>query len=107
MAADYRETQLKNIRPGMTADIYLMSGTAQHFEGVVDSTGYGVTFDPSILGPITQQGLPDAQRTLNWVHLASRYPVRIRVLHPVDDSLRIGENASVIVHSQSTDRASR
>ncbi|MGC2656343.1 MAG: biotin/lipoyl-binding protein [Bryobacteraceae bacterium] len=107
VAADYRETQLKNIRPGMTADIYLMSGTAQHFEGVVDSTGYGVTFDPSILGPITQQGLPDAQRTLNWVHLASRYPVRIRVLHPVDDSLRIGENASVIVHSQSTDRANR
>jgi multidrug efflux system membrane fusion protein len=107
VAANYRETQLKNIRPGMAADVYLMSGPEQHFEGVVDSTGYGVTLDPSVLGTITQQGLPDAQRTLNWVHLASRYPVRIKILHPVGDLLRIGENAAVIVRARAIHKTDR
>jgi multidrug efflux system membrane fusion protein len=107
VAANYRETQLKNIRPGMAADVYLMSGPEQHFEAVVDSTGYGVALDPSVLGTITQQGLPDAQRTLNWVHLASRYPVRIKILHPVGDLLRIGENAAVIVRARAIYKADR
>jgi multidrug efflux system membrane fusion protein len=94
--ANYRETQLKNIKAGMHADVYLMSTAGTRFKAVVDSTGYGVVPDPTILGPLTQ-GLPDAQRTLNWVHLASRYPVRIRILDPGGDSLRIGENAVVTV----------
>ncbi len=97
VVANFRETQLKNVLPGMAADVFLMSRPDEHFQGVVDSTAYGVTFDPTVLGTLTQQGLPDAQRTLNWVHLASRYPVRVRVLHPVSDLLRIGENAAVIV----------
>ena len=96
--ANYRETQLKNIRPGMHADIYVMSKADKHFDGTVDSTGYGVLPDPAILGVLTQ-GLPDAQRTLNWVHLASRYPVRIRVTNPVAELLRVGENAVVTVRA--------
>jgi hypothetical protein len=38
-------------------------------------------------------GLPDVQRTLNWVHLASRYPVRVRVENPPPElvsSQRVG-----------------
>ncbi len=97
--ANYRETQLQNIRPGMPADVYVMSNANRRFSGVVDSTGYGVIPDPAILGVLTS-GLPDAQRTLNWVHLASRYPVRIRITNPVDGSLRMGENAVVTVRSQ-------
>lgn len=96
VVANYRETQLKNVRPGMRADVYVMSSADRRFDGVVDSTGYGVVPDPAILGLLTQ-GLPDAQRTLNWVHLASRYPVRIRIVNPVGDLLRIGENAVVTV----------
>ena len=96
--ANYRETQLANIRPGMRADIYLLAKANRRFDGRVDSTGYGVAPDPAILGVLTP-GLPDAQRTLNWVHLASRYPVRIRILNPVSDLMRVGENAVVTVHS--------
>lgn len=94
--ANYRESQLTAIRPGMHVDVYVMSKPDKHFNGVVDSTGYGVVPDPAILGILTA-GLPDAQRTLNWVHLASRYPVRIRILDPVSELLRIGENAVVTV----------
>ena len=79
----------------MNADVWLMSESALKLNGVVESTGYGVVPDPAILGSVTQ-GLPDAQRTLNWVHLASRYPVRIR-LNDHSGRLRMGENAVVVV----------
>ncbi|HUO16678.1 MAG TPA: HlyD family efflux transporter periplasmic adaptor subunit [Verrucomicrobiae bacterium] len=94
--ANFRETQLKYVRPGMTADIYVMSDPGLRFTGVVESVGYGVTPDPSILGRITP-GLPDVQRTLSWVHLASRYPVRIRIESPPSDVIRLGESAVVVI----------
>jgi len=93
--ANFRETQLKYVQPGMTADVYVMSDPGLRFTGVVESTGYGVIPDPSILGRITS-GLPDVQRTLSWVHLASRYPVRIRIQSP-SDAIRLGESAVVVI----------
>ncbi|MGA9461823.1 MAG: biotin/lipoyl-binding protein [Terracidiphilus sp.] len=94
--ANFRETQLKHIQPGMAADIYFMSEPGLRFTGVVESIGYGVTPDPSILGRITP-GLPDVQRTLSWVRLASRYPVRIRIQSPPSDVIRLGESAVVVI----------
>jgi len=94
--ANFRETQLKHIQPGMTADIYVMSDSGFRLTGVVESTGYGVTPDPSFWGRITA-GLPDVQRTLSWVHLASRYPVRIRIQSPPSDAIRLGESAVVVI----------
>jgi multidrug efflux system membrane fusion protein len=37
------------------------------------------------------------QRTLNWVHLASRYPVRIRVENPAPELFRVSESAVAII----------
>ena len=94
--ANFRETQLHHIEPGMKADVYLMSHPSLHLHGVVDSTGFGVTPDADLIGRITQ-GLPDVQRTLNWVHLASRYPVRIRILDGPQQNFRLGESAVVVI----------
>jgi membrane fusion protein, multidrug efflux system len=94
--ANFRETQLKHVKPGMTADVYVMSDPGLRFAGVVESTGYGVTPDPTFWGRITP-GLPDVQRTLSWVHLASRYPVRIRIESPSPDVIRLGESAVVVI----------
>jgi membrane fusion protein, multidrug efflux system len=94
--ANFRETQLKHVRPGMTADVYVMSDSGLRLTGVVESIGYGVTPDPSLVGRIAS-GLPDVQRTLSWVHLASRYPVRIRIQSPPPDVIRLGESAVVVV----------
>jgi membrane fusion protein, multidrug efflux system len=94
--ANFRETQLKHIQPGMTADVYVMSDPGLRFTGVVESTGYGVIPDPSLLGRIAP-GLPDVQRTLSWVRLASRYPVRIRIQSPSSDVIRLGESAVVVI----------
>lgn len=97
VVANFRETQLQHIEPGMDVEVYTMSHPSERLDGVVESIGFGVTPDSNTVGSITD-GLPDAQRTLNWVHLASRYPVRIRILNPPNDLLRIGESSTVILH---------
>ena len=97
--ANFRETQLHHIRPGMEADIYILSRPDVRFRGVVDSVGYGVTPDSDLIGRLTP-GLPDVQRTLNWVHLASRFPVRVRLLDADQGSFRLGESAVVVIRGQ-------
>jgi multidrug efflux system membrane fusion protein len=94
--ANFREGQLRHIHPGMHAHIYIMSRPHESFSGVVDSIGFGVTPDADVIGHFGP-GLPDVQRTLNWVHLAARYPVRVRVENPPADVFRVGETAVVTV----------
>jgi membrane fusion protein, multidrug efflux system len=93
---NFREGELPHIKPGMRADVYVLSRPTVRFSGVVDSLGFGVTPDPDLIGTL-QPGLPDVQRTLNWVHLASRYPVRVRVENPPGDLFRIGESAVITI----------
>jgi membrane fusion protein, multidrug efflux system len=94
--ANFREGQLQHITPGMPADVYVLSKPNVRFAGVVDSIGFGVTPDADVIGRL-EPGLPDVQRTLNWVHLASRYPVRVRVENPPPDLFRVSESAVVII----------
>jgi membrane fusion protein, multidrug efflux system len=94
--ANFREGQLRHIHPGMRADVFIMSRPNRRFPAVVDSVGFGVTPDEDVIGKLGP-GLPDVQRTLNWVHLAARYPVRIRVLNPSPDLFRVGETAVVTI----------
>jgi multidrug efflux system membrane fusion protein len=96
---NFRESLLRRITPGMHADVYVLSRPDLRFSGVVDSVGFGVTPDPDIVGTL-QPGLPDLPRTLNWVHLASRYPVRVRVSNPPSDLFRIGESAIVTIRGE-------
>ena len=94
--ANFREGQLQHIAPGMRAEVYVMSKPDIRFTGVVDSIGFGVTPDADVVGRLAA-GLPDVQRTLNWVHLASRYPVRVRVENPSEDLFRVSESAVVVI----------
>jgi membrane fusion protein, multidrug efflux system len=95
--ANFRETQLHHIRPGMLADVYVMSRPGVRYKGVVDSVGFGVTPDTDLVGRLAAPGLPDVQRTLNWVHLASRFPVRVRIQNPPSEVFRLGESAVLII----------
>ena len=92
---NYRESQLNHIRPGMPADVYVMSKPTARIEGRVDSVGFGVVPEGSTAN--STGALPNIERTLNWVHLASRFPVRVRVESNVPDLLRIGESATITV----------
>ena len=97
VVANFRETQLKHVALGSSADVFLMSHETLPLHGVVESIGFGVTPDPSVAGALVP-GLPDVQRTLSWVHLAARYPVRIRIEAPPPNLLRIGQSAVAVVN---------
>lgn len=71
--ANFRETYVDVIKPGMTAEVYLMSYPNRRFRGVVQGIGWANHPDQGA----TVGVLPDVPRTLNWVRLASRFPVRI------------------------------
>jgi len=91
--AEYRESKLKRIRPGMHVEVYLMEHPSRRFNGVVASVGRGVfPEDGGVAG-----GLPNVDRTLNWVHLSARFPVRIRITDPDPEFFRIGATAITVV----------
>ena len=96
VVANFRETELKGIRPGTPATVYLMSDTGQRFRGTVESISYGVSPDEG--GLALPGGLPRIQRSLNWVHVAQRFPVKIRVESPNPDLFRVGTSAVAILH---------
>lgn len=91
--ANYRESKLKTIHIGSQVDVFLMEHPDRKFSGVVDSIGFGVFPEDSKVSG----GLPDIDRTLNWVHLSSRFPVRIRIQNPDPVLFRIGSTAVTVV----------
>ena len=93
---NFREDKLHHITPGMRADVYVLARPDRKFSGVVESIGFGVTPDPDVFGRL-EPGLPDVQRTLNWVHLAARYPVRVRVPDPPAELFRVSESAAIVI----------
>jgi membrane fusion protein, multidrug efflux system len=104
--ANFRETQLSRIRPGMHAYVYALSRPNVRYEGIVDSVGYGVQADTTQVGSFSPgAGLPDVQRSLNWVHLATRFPVRVRILAPETEPFRLSESAVVVIQSESPGRS--
>jgi len=91
--ANYRESKLKHIHIGSHVDVYLMGHPDRKFNGIVDGIGFGVFPEDGAVS----DGLPNIDRTLNWVHLSSRFPVRIRVTDPDPVLFRIGSTAVTIV----------
>jgi multidrug efflux system membrane fusion protein len=99
VVANFRETELPQIRPGTPVRVYLMIDPERKFSGVVDSVGWGVLPDEGG----SAQGLPKVPKSINWVHVAQRFPVRIRVSEPAADLFRIGASAVAVVVPNSGD----
>ena len=94
---NFRETELKNIHTGTPATIRLMSDSGKTFAGKVDSVGYGVLPDD---GGLVLGGLPRVSRSINWVHVAQRFPVKIMVDKPDAEMFRIGASAVATLEPQ-------
>jgi len=76
--ANFRETQLRHIPAGASVDIYLQSHAGRRFRGtVVASAGPCCPRTEPALN-----GLPRVERSLDWIRLAARFPVRIKVEDP-------------------------
>ncbi len=95
VVANFRETDLKDVQPGTAATLYLMSDESKTFEGRVDSISYGVLPDD---GGRVVSGLPSVQRSINWVHVSQRFPVKIHVQDPDPHLFRVGTSAAAILH---------
>ena len=92
VVANFRETQLRHISAGATADLYLQSQPGKHFRGTVVGLGWAVLPENGT----SVNGLPRVERSLDWIRLAARFPVRIQVDDP-DDSFRLGASAVATV----------
>jgi multidrug resistance efflux pump len=95
--AYFREDLLARIRPGMSADVSLVSYPGQHFEGKVQGIGWGLFQENGA----TVAGLPNVEETLNWVRLNQRFPVRIELQHADSDHpFRMGQTAVVTIRGE-------
>jgi multidrug resistance efflux pump len=94
---NFRETFLRDIRPGMAAEIYVLDYPGRRLRGEVQGIGWAVQQRD---GPGTGL-LPPVEPTLNWVRLAQRFPVRVRIVDPPPDTpLRLGQTATITVISR-------
>jgi len=93
VVANFRETQVRWIRAGAPVDLYLQSQPRKRYRGTVVGLGWAVLPENGT----SVNGLPNVERSLDWIRLAARFPVRIKVENP-DDSFRIGASAIATVH---------
>jgi multidrug efflux system membrane fusion protein len=96
--ADFRETELPRIAVGDPATVWTMSDDDKPIRGTVQSLARGVQPDDRA-GP----GLPVVGRTLDWVVVAQRFPVWVRLDDPPSKLTRIGATASVRVQHDGAD----
>ena len=93
--AFFRETFAGNFQNGDRAVVTLMSYPDTPLEGSVDSIGWGIAQQNGSTG---FELLPSVQPTFEWIRLAQRLPVMVRIEKVPDNvKLRAGTTASVVV----------
>jgi multidrug efflux system membrane fusion protein len=91
-SANLRETDLGAVHAGDCATVYSMIDRRLAIRGVVDSIGWGVLDQDRISLP---RSVPYVERSLNWVRVAQRFPVRIRLENPPAQVMRLGASAVI------------
>ena len=71
--ANFRETFMSHIEPGMTAEVFILAYPNKRFRGRVQGVGWALYQQNGA----SVEGLPQVEPTLNWVRLSQRFPVRI------------------------------
>ncbi|MBI2203088.1 MAG: HlyD family secretion protein [Candidatus Rokubacteria bacterium] len=92
VVANFKETQLARIRPGMKADISVDTYAGKRYVGVVESISAGTGARFSLLPPENATG--------NWVKVVQRIPVKILLeahAHGNPHALRAGMSANVTI----------
>ncbi|TIS59281.1 HlyD family secretion protein [Mesorhizobium sp.] len=88
--ANFKETQLTNMKPGQKAEIVVDTYPGKTFEATVKAIGAGTGAEFSLL--------PAQNATGNWVKVTQRIPVRLQLTDPDGKmALRTGMSAAVTV----------
>ena len=85
-------TNLDAIAIGDCATVFSMIDRRIPIKGTVQSIGWGVADTERVNLP---RSVPYVERSLNWVRVAQRFPVRIRLEGPPQQLMRVGASAVV------------
>jgi multidrug efflux system membrane fusion protein len=91
---NFREAELSKIAQGDCATVYSMIDRRTPIKGIVQGIGAGVLDEDRINLP---RSVPYVERSLNWVRVEQRFPVRIRLDEPPPRLVRLGASAVVEV----------
>jgi len=94
VGAYFEETKIPHIKPGASAEIYLMDGSPA-LQGTVSGISKGITDQDNKDGP---ELLSSINPTFTWVRLAQRIPVRIHITHvPPGVLISAGMTCTVVI----------
>ena len=97
------ETKMKGVRPGYRAEITPL-GSNRVLKGTVDSVAAGVTNSSSTNDT---KGMATVDSNLEWVRLAQRVPVRIRLDEQQSNLWPAGTTATVVITGEKDRDASQ
>ena len=100
--ANFREYDLKAIAVGDCATVYSMIDRRHPIRAVVQGIGSGVLDTDRVDLP---KSVPYVERQLNWVRVAQRFPVRLRLMSPPQNLMRLGASAVVEIKHGAACRA--
>jgi membrane fusion protein, multidrug efflux system len=92
VVANFKETQMKDMRPGQRATVKVDALGRDEFEGKVESLSGGTGASFSLLPPDNASG--------NFVKVVQRVPVRISWNGPTSDKIAAGASAEVTVYTK-------
>jgi membrane fusion protein (multidrug efflux system) len=92
VVANFKETQVKAMRPGQRATVKVDAIGGQEFEGKVESISGGTGASFSLLPPDNASG--------NYVKVVQRIPLRIAWDGPTADKIPAGSSAEVTVYTK-------
>jgi multidrug efflux system membrane fusion protein len=90
--ANFREYDLAAIAVGDCATVYSMIDRRRPIKAVVQGIGSGVLDTDRVNLP---KSVPYVERQLNWVRVAQRFPVRLKLTSPPQGLMRLGASAVV------------
>jgi multidrug resistance efflux pump len=94
VGAYFEETKIPHIKPGASAEIYLMDGSPA-LQGTVEGISMGITDQDNKDGP---ELLSSINPTFTWVRLAQRIPVRVHITHvPPGVLVSAGMTCTVVI----------
>jgi len=97
----FRENMIADVHIGDKAKITLMAYPQRPLSGIVESIGWGIAHSDGNPGANL---LPSVNPVFQWIRLAQRIPVRIKIEKlPKDLALRFGLSASVMIIKNSRD----
>jgi multidrug resistance efflux pump len=95
--ANLKENNLNRIEVGQPVLVSIKAYPGKIFKGSIQSIGWGVQ-TPSAGNGVA---LPTIEKTNNWINLAQRFPVNIKVQLPESLPIRVGATAIVTVETTS------